>query len=148
MNEYLESLATEFDPADVRPIYEDRVLIKRLPLKSEDRGLTIPESARTEKGLIAGTVIRVGSGFSGRSKLKRAWDGDLVSVIVPFEPPQRIECEVKCGDTVLYERHQQHEFYLHGETYDFVFEEQFIAAILDSDTIPAKEPSHGKVQTR
>ena len=90
----------------------------------------------------------VGSGFSGRSKLKRAWDGDLVSVIVPFEPPQRIECEVKCGDTVLYERHQQHEFYLHGETYDFVFEEQFIAAIIDSDTIPAKEPSHGKVQTR
>lgn len=130
MTEYLESLATDFDPRDVRPVYEDRVLIKRLPLTSEDRGLVIPESARSEKGLVLGEVISVGRGFSGRSRLKKDWSGDLVSVVVPFQPACVETCAVKPGDTVLYERFQQHEFYLHGETYNFVFEEQFIAAIV------------------
>jgi co-chaperonin GroES (HSP10) len=130
MNEYLESLATDFDPRDVRPVFEDRVLIKRLPLKSEDRGLVIPESARSEKGLLFGEVISVGRGFTGRSQLKKDWTGDLVSVVVPFKPAKVQTCEVKPGDKVLYERFQQHEFFLHGETYNFVFEEQFIAAIV------------------
>jgi co-chaperonin GroES (HSP10) len=130
MNEYLESLATDFDPRDVRPVFEDRVLIRRLPLTSKDRGLVIPESARKETGLVFGEVISVGRGFTGRSKLKKDWTGDLVSVVVPFDPAKVQMCEVKPGDTVLYERFQQHEFYLHGETYNFVFEEQFIAAIV------------------
>jgi co-chaperonin GroES (HSP10) len=131
MNEYLESLATDFDPQRIRPVHEDRVLIKRLPLTSTDGRFVIPEAARKETGLVMGKVVSVGRGFTGRSKLKRGWDGDIVSVVVPFDPPCTEVCEVKPGDTVLYERHQQHEFFLHGETYNFVYEEQFIAAVLD-----------------
>jgi co-chaperonin GroES (HSP10) len=131
MNEYLESLATDFDPQRIRPVHEDRVLIKRLPLTSTDGRFVIPEAARKETGLVMGKVVSVGRGFTGRSKLKRGWDGDLVSVITPFWPKRTVECEVRPGDTVLYERFQQHEFYLHGETYNFVYEEQFIAAVLD-----------------
>lgn len=131
MEERYESILQRFDTSKLRLCYEDRVLVQRLPLIDHEGSIVIPESARNERGLQRGLVLAVGPGISGNSKIKMGVRGEE-NHVRSFKGGSRAPMSCKPGDVVLYERDQTHQFEQDGEVYTFLFEEQFIAAVLES----------------
>lgn len=137
-------------PDNVRPFYEDRVLVRRIDkpdgsLPSEL--LASPELAERERtGPQMGVVVAIGSGATGygmlpapgsegpdttprRHKWKPwkhvvGWNGKGSARM--HMPPT-----VKPGDTVWYERVPPNEFVRDGELYTFLYEDQSILGVCE-----------------
>ncbi len=123
-----DPLRHEVDASQFRPIYEDRILVRRLPWPDDSKvyggGIVAPQIAHRRGGCQLGEVIATGPGTSfctnlTTGKTKRYRDGS------------RIPCQVKPGDKVIYGRSEIDEFEKDGERYTFLFEEQGVLALYE-----------------
>jgi len=108
----------------IRPVYEDRILVKLLPQSDMERGLHIPESAQQKRGPQRGLVVSVGGGMNyltNKVTGKKHYFRKRMPVLV--EP----------GDEVLFERWYSNEFEIAGEKHFFLFEEQSCLAVIEPD---------------
>lgn len=127
----LHRLKPRFSPAEYRPCYEDRVLVRRERAPQPEgliraphtdlRGETDRQKVQTQTGI----VVACGAGNTLRARMSRfgSWVWPRKHVLHPVE--------VKPGDRVLYARVPTQEFEHEDELYTFLFEEQHILAVLE-----------------
>lgn len=141
----------EIIPAHIRPM-EDLVVVKDIPDEEAIGSIVIPNSARDRDQNRRGLVVAVGLGDRFYEKGKDPITGEIRRRTVGmcecgcpkwkhvthwcmdcecnnFSP--RLPMEVKVGDRVLFNRRKDMEFFIDGDRYNFVHEEQSILAILD-----------------
>lgn len=120
--------------SQVRPVYEDRVLVKRLPWPGDTSDTVIEAPAmtrRTNKGIQFGEVVAVGPGASGQTKFTFRNRQGPQQRLVRFRDGERREMQVKPGDRVYYQREERQEFLEGEDMYSFLFEEQHILAVIE-----------------
>ena len=120
-------------PRKIRPIY-DRVLVQDIPEDDSRRGsLWIPETCRDQSTIRRGLVIAVGK---GDKFLETGFDKMRKVVRKPVQNTRgRIPMSVRPGDTILYNRRREAEFFIQGERYSLIHEEQSAYALLLGDSV-------------
>lgn len=119
------------NPKRIRPIY-DRCLIQDQPEDDSRRGsLWIPESCRDLTQIRCGLVISAGlgdkyseHGIDPRTREVRR---------KPLE--KRLPMSVEAGDRVLYNRRREAEFFINGNRYSLIHEEQSCFALLRGESV-------------
>lgn len=114
-------------PEHIRPL-EDRVLVRDIPDEEMVGSLVAPETARDRDLNRRGIVVAVGLGDRFYEKGKNTITGEVIRKAVKGG---RLPMEVKVGDRVIFNRRKDMEFFVDGERYNFVNEEQSILAILE-----------------
>lgn len=147
-------------PENVRPFFEDRILVRRIDKPGPSDILAAPEKAEREKrGPQLGIVVALGPGATGRGILpgddpnsipkSERWRpftmkwanfgadivmGDRVEFqvfVTRHRTGKRVSFEVKVSDTIWYERMPDQEFMRDGELYTFLFEEQSVIGVVE-----------------
>src|SRR5262245_56779574 len=124
-----DPLRTETDLSNVRPYYEDRILVRWVPPQQPETGAGIVAPNRPsprDEGPQQGIVVAVGRGNTGLSSVVRGPENQPVIKHKPFRPAQRVEPTVKPGDRVLYSRVVDQEFEHEGVLHTFLYEEQHV----------------------
>ncbi len=121
----MHRLKPGFDPGEVRPYYEDRVLVRRIAPPAPSARLVLPMSDRQKVGNQIGVVVSCGGGNTLAAK-RGIFDGyEKITKHAPHP------LAVKPGDVILYSRVPTQEFEQDGELHTFLYEEQHILAILE-----------------
>ncbi len=118
----------------VRPVYEDRILVRWTPPPSTTGPIIGPRAAsQRDSGPQYGIVVAAGKGATGRTKIKIDAKGQPYATIKPFKGGSVVPCGVEPGERVLYARREDQEFIdrTTGITHTFLFCEQDVLAVLD-----------------
>lgn len=132
--------ASQFDPlrpradlSNVRPHYEDRVLVRWVPPPAAPSIIATPTAPnQRDTGPQHGIVVAVGAGNTGITKTVVGRDGGPVAKIKRFRGGGRVPPTVAPGDRVIYTRVPDQEFEHEGVLHTFLFEEQNILGILEA----------------
>lgn len=127
VSQYLKGI----NPKRIRPIY-DRVLVQDLPEDDSRRGsLWIPENCRDLTQIRRGVVIAAGLGdcYSEHGIDKRTRQ------VIRKPREKRLPMSVRPGDRVLYNRRREAEFFIDGERYSLIHEEQSCLALLREEKV-------------
>lgn len=135
MSRYLQGI----DPRSIRPL-EDRCLVRELSEEDQARlsGDSSLAIAVERTGYRYGLVVSVGPG--DKSREKRGWHmGKPNQPILDQDGVARkvaLKCErrpmlVKPGDLVLFDKRKDLEFFIEGQSYQLVNEEQSIVATVE-----------------
>lgn len=114
-------------PEHIRPL-EDRVLVRDIPDEEMVGPVYSPETARDRDMNRRGIVVAVGLGDRFYEKGKNPITGEVIRKVIKGG---RLPMEVKVGDRVIFNRRKDMEFFVGGERYNFVNEEQSILAVIE-----------------
>lgn len=128
----LSQIINHVDPGDIRPLY-DRVLVRDEHDEEKRGSIFLPETHTGRDSKRIGVVVAVGLGdkwIERFDRLGKRGRADIKRKSLTTDSG-RLEPEVKPGDRVLYSRERQHEFYVNGDRYSLIQEEQAILGILE-----------------